>query len=105
PVLAEDEQHSCHRGRSDRRAAVLARLVAVRVVSMEPAVLAGWAAPPPTRRSAPALDQRQPIFNVPGVVLVLLVSFAAVHLLRWALPVEDGAWLTAALAFIPARER
>jgi membrane associated rhomboid family serine protease len=50
------------------------------------------------------LDQRQPIFNVPGVVLGLLVSFAAVHLLRWALPAEDGAWLTAALAFIPARE-
>jgi len=34
----------------------------------------------------------------------LLVSFAAVHLLRWALPAEDGAWLTALLAFIPARE-
>ncbi len=50
------------------------------------------------------MDQRQPIFNVPGVVLGLLVSFVAVHLLRWALPAEDGAWLTAALAFIPARE-
>jgi membrane associated rhomboid family serine protease len=50
------------------------------------------------------LDHRQPIFNVPGVVLVLLGSFLAVHLLRWALPIEDGAWLTAALAFIPARE-
>ena len=50
------------------------------------------------------MDHRQPIFNVPGVVLVLLGSFLAVHLLRWALPVEEGAWLTAALAFIPARE-
>jgi membrane associated rhomboid family serine protease len=50
------------------------------------------------------LDQRQPIFNVPGVVLGLLVSFVAVHLLRWALPAEEGAWLTAVLAFIPARE-
>ena len=50
------------------------------------------------------MDQRQPIFNVPGVVLGLLVSFVVVHLLRWALPAEDGAWLTAALAFIPARE-
>jgi membrane associated rhomboid family serine protease len=50
------------------------------------------------------LDHRQPIFNVPGVVLVLLGSFLAVHLLRWALPTEDGAWLTEALAFIPARE-
>ena len=50
------------------------------------------------------MDHRQPIFNVPGVVLVLLGSFLAVHLLRWVLPTEDGAWLTAALAFIPARE-
>jgi membrane associated rhomboid family serine protease len=50
------------------------------------------------------LDHRQPIFNVPGVVLVLLGSFLAVHVLRWALPMEDNAWLTAALAFIPARE-
>jgi membrane associated rhomboid family serine protease len=50
------------------------------------------------------LDHRQPIFNVPGVVLVLLGSFLAVHLVRWALPAEDGAWLTAVLAFIPARE-
>ena len=41
---------------------------------------------------------------MPGVVLGLLVGFVAVHLLRWALPAEDGAWLTAALAFIPARE-
>lgn len=50
------------------------------------------------------MDHRQPIFNVPGVVLVLLGSFLAVHLLRWVLPAEDEAWLTAALAFIPARE-
>ena len=50
------------------------------------------------------MDHRQPIFNVPGVVLALLVSFLVVHLLRWALPAEDSAWLTAALAFIPARE-
>jgi membrane associated rhomboid family serine protease len=50
------------------------------------------------------LDHRQPIFNVPGVVLVLLGSFAAVHLLRWALPPEESLRLTEALAFIPARE-
>jgi len=40
---------------------------------------------------------------VPGVVLCLLGSFLAVHLLRWALPAEESAWLTAALAFIPGR--
>lgn len=49
------------------------------------------------------MTQREPIFNVPGVVLWLLLSFLAVHLLRWALPAEQDAWLTAALAFIPAR--
>jgi membrane associated rhomboid family serine protease len=50
------------------------------------------------------LDHRQPIFNVPTVVLGLLASFAAVHLLRWMLPAEEGTWLTEVLAFIPARE-
>ena len=40
---------------------------------------------------------------MPGVVLCLLGIFLAVHLLRWALPAEEGAWLTAALAFIPGR--
>ena len=50
------------------------------------------------------MNRPQPIFIVPGVVLVLLGSFLAVHLVRWALPAEEGAWLTAALAFIPARE-
>ncbi len=46
---------------------------------------------------------REPIFNVPGIVLWLLATFFAVHLVCWGLPAEDGAWLTAALAFIPAR--
>ncbi|HJU32200.1 MAG TPA: rhomboid family intramembrane serine protease [Hyphomicrobiaceae bacterium] len=50
------------------------------------------------------MDHRQPIFNVPGVVLALLASFVAVHLLRWALPPEESLRLTAMLAFIPARE-
>jgi membrane associated rhomboid family serine protease len=49
------------------------------------------------------VSHREPIFNVPGVVLWLLAIFFAVHLLRWALPVEQNAWLTAVLAFIPAR--
>jgi membrane associated rhomboid family serine protease len=50
------------------------------------------------------LDQRQPIFNVPGVVLGLLVSFVAVHLLLWGLlPTGESEWLMVALAFMPAR--
>jgi membrane associated rhomboid family serine protease len=50
------------------------------------------------------LDHRQPIFNVPGVVLVLLGIFFAVHLLLWGLlPAGESEWLMVALAFIPAR--
>ncbi len=49
------------------------------------------------------MSQREPIFNVPSVVLGLLAAFFAVHLLRWVLPAEENEWLTAALAFIPAR--
>jgi membrane associated rhomboid family serine protease len=49
------------------------------------------------------VSQREPIFNVPGVVLGLLAAFFAVHFLRWVLPAGENTWLTAALAFIPAR--
>jgi membrane associated rhomboid family serine protease len=49
------------------------------------------------------LSHREPIFNVPGVVLALLAAFFAVHVVRWALPAEQYAWWTTALAFIPAR--
>jgi membrane associated rhomboid family serine protease len=49
------------------------------------------------------VSERQPIFNVPGVVVALLGIFAAVHLLRYLLPDEQSTWLTAALAFVPAR--
>jgi membrane associated rhomboid family serine protease len=49
------------------------------------------------------LIQREPIFNVPGVIAWLLAVFLAVHLVRWVLPDEQAAWLTQVLAFIPAR--
>ena len=49
------------------------------------------------------VSERQPIFNVPGVVVALLSSFVAVHVARYLLPEEQAAWLTAVLAFIPAR--
>lgn len=49
------------------------------------------------------MHRREPIFNVPGVVLGLLGIFCAVHLVRWALPAEESTWLTTALAFIPGR--
>ncbi len=49
------------------------------------------------------MSEREPIFNVPRVVVLLLAAFAAVHLVRYLLSEEQAAWLTAALAFIPAR--
>ena len=74
------------------------------------------------------LTNREPIFNVPRVVVWLLAAFAAVHVIRELLPHEqsgsqaavdvlvgspwatwagdflpDETWLTGVLAFIPAR--
>lgn len=49
------------------------------------------------------MQYRQPIFNVPGVVLALIGAFVALHVVRSFLPPEQDTWLTAALAFIPAR--
>jgi membrane associated rhomboid family serine protease len=49
------------------------------------------------------LDRHEPIFNVPGVVLMVVSLCCLVHALRWLLPAAEDAWLTAALAFIPMR--
>ncbi len=49
------------------------------------------------------MSQREPIFNVPGVVLGLLAAFIAVHLLLGTLSAGESRWLTDVLAFIPAR--
>jgi membrane associated rhomboid family serine protease len=74
------------------------------------------------------LSHREPIFNVPRVVIWLLAAFVAVHVVRYILPeyqtgshgmmdvmvgspwltwavafLPDSTWLTALLAFIPAR--
>lgn len=49
------------------------------------------------------MSKREPIFNVPGVVVALLSVFAAVHAVRSLMPEDTVAWLTAVLAFIPAR--
>jgi membrane associated rhomboid family serine protease len=49
------------------------------------------------------LQHREPIFNVPGVVLWLLAAMFAVHLLRSLLSPAEGFWLTEALAFVPGR--
>ena len=49
------------------------------------------------------MNEREPIFNAPGVVVGLLALFVAVHLVRTLLPEEQDAWLIELLAFIPAR--
>jgi membrane associated rhomboid family serine protease len=49
------------------------------------------------------VQQRQPIFNAPRVVLLLLDIFLVLHLVRILLSEQQDAWLTALLAFIPAR--
>lgn len=46
---------------------------------------------------------RQPVFNVPFAVLLLLAVMIAVHVLRIYLPAEDMLWWLIALAFVPAR--
>jgi membrane associated rhomboid family serine protease len=49
------------------------------------------------------LSEREPIFNVPFVVVGLIGICLAVHIGRSVLPDEQNAWATAVLAFIPAR--
>lgn len=49
------------------------------------------------------MSKRQPVFNLPGVILALLAAFAAIQLGRdFVSPVID-AWVVATFGFIPAR--
>lgn len=49
------------------------------------------------------MSRHEPMFNVPASVLALLGLLFGVQALRWSLPEVWDAWLTLALAFIPAR--
>lgn len=49
------------------------------------------------------MSRHEPMFNVPGSVLGLIGALVAVQVVRSLLPVDWDAWLTGALAFIPAR--
>lgn len=49
------------------------------------------------------MPTKQPIFNVPMPVLLLIGAFIAVHVVRINLAPDDGNWLLLAMAFIPAR--
>jgi membrane associated rhomboid family serine protease len=47
--------------------------------------------------------KRQPVFNLPGVILALLAAFIAVQLLRDFVSPETDAWSLTTFGFIPAR--
>ena len=49
------------------------------------------------------MNKREPIFNVPGVIAILLGILAAVHVGRQFLTPEHDDWFVWAMAFIPAR--
>lgn len=49
------------------------------------------------------MNERSPIFNVPGGVTAALAVLAGVHIVRQVLPEDIDTWLVLALAFIPAR--
>lgn len=49
------------------------------------------------------MSKRQPVFNLPGVILALLAAFIAVQLVRDFVSVETDAWIVTTFGFIPAR--
>ena len=49
------------------------------------------------------MRKRQPVFNLPGVILALLALFIAVQLLRDFVSPETDAWILTTFGFIPAR--
>ena len=46
---------------------------------------------------------REPVFNIPAVILAILAGLSALHALRMTLPDETGFYLLSELAFVPAR--
>jgi membrane associated rhomboid family serine protease len=49
------------------------------------------------------VQDREPIFNVPGSVTIMIGSLILVHALRNFLSIEDDNWFVIAMAFVPAR--
>lgn len=49
------------------------------------------------------MQQREPIFNVPGTVVAVLAVMVGIHAARQLLSTEQDAWVVLCLAFIPAR--
>ena len=48
-------------------------------------------------------DRREPVFNVPTIVIVLIAFLVIVHTVRQALSYDDDGFVIIYLAFIPAR--
>lgn len=46
---------------------------------------------------------REPIFNAPRVVTVLIGILVAIHIVRYVLPVDTDNWLIGLVALVPAR--
>lgn len=54
--------------------------------------------------SPPVETHREPVFNVPAVVVAIIAVLALIHAGRtYLLSAEDNTWLLLALSFIPAR--
>ncbi len=51
----------------------------------------------------PFTPRREPVFNVPGVVVFLVAAFASIHAARAMMPEPASDWWTLALALIPIR--
>lgn len=49
------------------------------------------------------MSEREPVFNVPGVVAAVIGIMVGLHLVRLGLSEESDGWLIGALAFIPGR--
>ncbi|MEQ1653417.1 MAG: rhomboid family intramembrane serine protease, partial [Hyphomicrobium sp.] len=49
------------------------------------------------------VTSQEPIFNVPGAVLAVIVLLIAVQLVHLVLSPQESEWLILAMAFIPAR--
>ena len=47
--------------------------------------------------------EREPLFNLPGVIVVLVGLMLGIHALRGLLPEELDLWVIAAFAFVPER--
>lgn len=56
-----------------------------------------------TNKGDPRLTDREPIFNIPVIITVIIGILVVIHAVRAILAPEQDAWILLALSFIPAR--